>query len=152
MSTDDAVRASDADREHTVTVLRDGYACGRITLAEFDERTTAALAGRTWGELRELTRDLPAARTTAYRAGGQQPAGALAGGGARLLPVLAIALIWLTVTLTAHSPDVLIPVVFLLLMAVRFAARIRCGFGGPGRRCQEQPGRSRQPGGPGRSA
>ena len=60
MPTDDAIRASDADREHAVGVLRDGYACGRLTLAEFDERTTAAFASRTWGELRKLTRDLPA--------------------------------------------------------------------------------------------
>ena len=60
MPTDDAIRASDADREHAVGLLRDGYACGRLTLAEFDERTTAAFASRTWGELRKLTRDLPA--------------------------------------------------------------------------------------------
>ena len=60
MSTDDAIRASDADREHAVGMLRDGYATGRLTLAEFDDRTTAALTSRTWGELRGLTRDLPA--------------------------------------------------------------------------------------------
>ena len=47
MPTDDAIRASDADREHAVGLLRDGYACGRLTLAEFDERTTAAFASKT---------------------------------------------------------------------------------------------------------
>jgi len=32
----------------------------RRLLGEFDERTTAAYASRTWGELRKLTEDLPA--------------------------------------------------------------------------------------------
>jgi hypothetical protein len=47
MPTDDAIRASDADREHAVGLIRDGYACGRLTLDEFDERTTVAFASRT---------------------------------------------------------------------------------------------------------
>lgn len=59
MEDDHGIRASDRDRDAVVTTLRDAYAAGRLTLEEFDERTTAAYAGRTWGELRELTRDLP---------------------------------------------------------------------------------------------
>lgn len=54
-----AMRASDDDRERTVDVLRDAYGEGRLTLDEFDERTSAAYAARTWGELRTLTEDLP---------------------------------------------------------------------------------------------
>ena len=54
-----AMRASDKDREAVVTVLRDAYTAGRLTLEEFDERTSAAYAGKTWGELRVLTADLP---------------------------------------------------------------------------------------------
>ncbi|MBO0803504.1 MAG: DUF1707 domain-containing protein, partial [Nocardiopsaceae bacterium] len=53
------MRASDADRDAVVDVLRDAYTAGRLTLEEFGERTSAAYAGRTWGELRELTADLP---------------------------------------------------------------------------------------------
>jgi hypothetical protein len=53
------MRASDDDRERTVTVLRDAYGEGRLTLDEFDERTSAAYAAKTWGELRQLTEDLP---------------------------------------------------------------------------------------------
>jgi hypothetical protein len=53
------IRASDADRDGVVTILRDAYAEGRLTLDEFDERTTATYAARTWGELQDLTVDLP---------------------------------------------------------------------------------------------
>jgi hypothetical protein len=55
----DHIRASDRDRDAAVTTLRDAFAEGRLTLDEFQERTTAAYAGRTWGALRELTNDLP---------------------------------------------------------------------------------------------
>ena len=156
MSTDDAIRASDADREHAVGMLRDAYACGRLTLDEFDERTTAAFTSRTWGELRGLTRDLPTAGQRAFlppaprpaqRGGGQPPADARADGGHGLVPVLMIALFWLTLTLTAHAEEALIPVVFLVLLAVRSAARVRCGPGGMNRRPPDQPRPSRPPGG-----
>jgi Domain of unknown function (DUF1707) len=59
MATDDPIRASDADREAVVATLREAYTAGRLTLDEFDERMTAAYAGRTWGELRKVTIDLP---------------------------------------------------------------------------------------------
>jgi hypothetical protein len=55
----DHIRASDRDRDAVVGMLRDAFAEGRLTLDEFQERTTAAYAGRTWGDLRELTGDLP---------------------------------------------------------------------------------------------
>jgi hypothetical protein len=53
------MRASDADRDAVAGVLKDAYTEGRITLEEFDERTTAAFSSKTWGDLRALTRDLP---------------------------------------------------------------------------------------------
>jgi hypothetical protein len=59
MASDHLIRASDQDREVVVTALRDAYTVGRLTLEEFDERTTAAYASRTWGDLRKLTEDLP---------------------------------------------------------------------------------------------
>ena len=90
MPTDDAIRASDADREHAVGMLRDGYATGRLTLAEFDDRTTAALTSRTWGELRGLTRDLPAPvkekTVEALRSAGARAAPAAAGRAGRCAP------------------------------------------------------------------
>jgi len=55
----DHIRASDRDRDAVVGTLRDAFSEGRLTLEEFHERTAAAYAGRTWGDLRELTTDLP---------------------------------------------------------------------------------------------
>ncbi len=54
------MRASDADREATVERLRRGYVAGRLTLAELGDRSSTAYAARTWGELHDLTADLPA--------------------------------------------------------------------------------------------
>ena len=59
MATDDPIRASDADRDVVVDALREAYTEGRLTRDEFDERMSDAYASRTWGQLRELTADLP---------------------------------------------------------------------------------------------
>lgn len=59
MANNHAMRASDQDRDAVVDILRDAFAAGRITLEEFDERTSSAYASKTWGELRALTADLP---------------------------------------------------------------------------------------------
>jgi Domain of unknown function (DUF1707) len=153
MPTDDAIRASDADREHAVGMLRDGFAAGRLTLAEFDERTTAAFTSRTWGELRELTKDLPMPGQRGFlppapvvprpRPSEQLPAGAHHHyGGAGLMPVVALGLFWVMLTISARGDGLLIPVVFLLLMVVRSAARFRSG---PGSRTRRPPGPPAQP-------
>jgi hypothetical protein len=57
--TDPGSRASDADRERVVSLLREQVGEGRLTLEEFSERSGAAYAARTVGELDVLTRDLP---------------------------------------------------------------------------------------------
>jgi DNA-binding PadR family transcriptional regulator len=57
---DDRIRTSDADRDRVTARLRDHYAEGRLTHSELDERTTAALKARTFGDLREIMADLPA--------------------------------------------------------------------------------------------
>jgi hypothetical protein len=59
MATDDPIRASDVDREAVVATLREAYTAGRLTLDEFDERMADAYTGKTWGDLRVLTADLP---------------------------------------------------------------------------------------------
>jgi hypothetical protein len=56
-----ALRASDADRERVVALLRDHHAAGRLTLDEFTSRIGAAYAARTLDELEPLTEDLPGA-------------------------------------------------------------------------------------------
>ena len=53
-----ALRASDADRDRVIELLRAAVADGRLAPAEFDERLDAALAARTIGALAPLTADL----------------------------------------------------------------------------------------------
>jgi Domain of unknown function (DUF1707)/Cell wall-active antibiotics response 4TMS YvqF len=52
-------RASDADRDRILEVLREACAEGRLTTEEYEERAALALSARTVGELRPLTADLP---------------------------------------------------------------------------------------------
>jgi hypothetical protein len=132
MPTDDMIRASDADREHTVAVLSEGYSAGRLTLAEFDDRTTAAFTSRTWGELRRLTWDLPPWPGRPSRPWGNRPGHghpneaadqAPPAPHAGTAPVLTLALYWLALSLAAHAADVLIPAVLVLLLVVWSVAR-----------------------------
>jgi hypothetical protein len=55
-----AVRASDAEREATVTRLQTAVGEGRLDLDEFGQRASAAYAAATTAELAELLADLPA--------------------------------------------------------------------------------------------
>jgi hypothetical protein len=59
VKSDNFQRASDAEREAVVEQLRLNCAEGRITMDEFGDRTTKALAARTGGELRAVLADLP---------------------------------------------------------------------------------------------
>ena len=56
------IRASDAERERSIALLRDAVGEGRLTLEEFSERVGLAHAARTDQELEQITRDLPAVR------------------------------------------------------------------------------------------
>jgi hypothetical protein len=56
-----SLRASDADRDQVIELLRAAVADGRLDQAEFDERLDAALAARTIEALTPLTADLIAA-------------------------------------------------------------------------------------------
>ncbi len=60
MAGDPRIRASDDDRERTVSLLREHHAAGRLTLEEFSERLDKAYAAKTLGDLDELMSDLPA--------------------------------------------------------------------------------------------
>jgi hypothetical protein len=53
------VRASDDDRERAVSALREHLAAGRLTLEEFTERMSAALAATAVADLDEPLRELP---------------------------------------------------------------------------------------------
>ena len=56
-----ALRASDADRDRVIELLRAAVADGRLDPAEFDERLDVALTARTIDALATLTADLIAA-------------------------------------------------------------------------------------------
>jgi hypothetical protein len=58
-------RASDRERDDTVTRLQVAFADGRLDDAEFDARVRAALQARTRGDLDRLAADLPAAAPAA---------------------------------------------------------------------------------------
>jgi hypothetical protein len=158
--TNDTIRASDSDREKVVAILRDAYAAGRLTLAEFDERTSAAFAGRTWGDLRKLASDLPGdlrfgpelpaapAPAAGTRAAPAAPADQAAGYcwpgrplGARLIPALPIAFVWLAISLSARSAAAFVPIVILLLVGLKVAA---------GQRHDQGPRHDQRPHGPDR--
>ncbi|MFY9928055.1 MAG: DUF1707 domain-containing protein [Streptosporangiaceae bacterium] len=140
--TDRSIRASDKERESVVDVLRDAYTEGRLTLDEFEERTTAAYASKTWDNLRELTGDLPVepvlgADLPQRRPQGQVPVQHVLQAPARtrssgrerplgrLLPVV---FIWIMIAAAAGSPDTAaaLSVVFICLLACRV------GYGGRG--------------------
>lgn len=78
--------ASTADRERAVDVLRAGFTEGRLTQAELDERVARAYASRTYGELGELTADLPVGPLGALRSPGPGPTPMM---GVRTAPVAA---------------------------------------------------------------
>ena len=138
--TDRPIRASDKERESVVDVLRDAYTDGRLTLEEFEERTSAAYASKTWADLRELTADLPVEpvlgadlpqRQLPRQAAAEQvmpPVPRPRQGGrdrplGRLLPVI---FVWIMLSAAAGSPDAAaaLSVVFIVLLACRV------GYGG----------------------
>ena len=134
--TDRPIRASDKERDSVVDVLRDAYTDGRLTLEEFDERTSAAYASKTWGDLRELTTDLPVQpvlgadlpqRQLHLQQAPQQLPRPRHGGRdrplGRLLPVI---FVWIMIAAAAGSPDTAaaLSVVFICLLACRV------GYGG----------------------
>jgi DUF1707 SHOCT-like domain/Domain of unknown function (DUF4190) len=55
-----SMRASSADRERAVDVLKAGFAEGRLTQDEYNDRMGQAYAARTYADLAALTADLPA--------------------------------------------------------------------------------------------
>ena len=58
---DPHLRAADADRAAVATVLGQHMSAGRLTMDEYDERLSRAYAAKTYGELEQITADLPAA-------------------------------------------------------------------------------------------
>jgi len=74
MPGDPRIRASDADRERTTTLLREHHAEGRLTAEEFSHRMDRALTAKTIGELDALLADLPGIDLYRLPAAGIKPA------------------------------------------------------------------------------
>lgn len=67
MTSDGDMRASDRDRDCAGAALREAYTAGRLDAEEFGERLDVAYAAKTWGELRDLTADLPEGAALTHR-------------------------------------------------------------------------------------
>ena len=115
------IRASDADRERVVEILRIGHVDGRLTLAELEERSATAYAARTREELAPLTADLPA--PPPERAA---RAARVAGG---VTPVVVAALAGAWIVMVAVFGVVIPPLPLLLFLVFRMATARR---GAPG--------------------
>src|SRR5438128_3634993 len=78
---DPQLRAADADRDAVARRLGEHMSAGRLTVAEYEDRVARAYAAKTYGELTELTRDLPTGRTAAPHAAAEaRPRPAATGG------------------------------------------------------------------------
>ena len=101
------LRASHADREHVVGLLKAAFVQGRVTYDEFDVRVGQAFWARTYGELAVLTADLPVEATA-----GQLPASPVrppASHAVRARGCVAIALVLMMVATSApHGPAFLL--------------------------------------------
>lgn len=127
------IRASDQERETVVAVLRDAFTDGRLTFDEFEERTAAAYAARTWIQLGELTADLPAHADLSQRPQGPPPQDvppAIPPRRARrdrpfdrVLPVL---FVWILIAAAAGAPSLAAALSFVFICVL--ATRI--GYGG----------------------
>ena len=62
---DGHLRASHADREQVIGILKEAFVQGRLTADELDARVDQAYASRTYAELAEVTVDIPLALTRA---------------------------------------------------------------------------------------
>lgn len=70
----DRMRAADSDRELVARRLQRAQAEGRLDLHEFDERVRQVWAARTYGELAQVTVDLPVDPVAASPPVGRVPA------------------------------------------------------------------------------
>ncbi|WP_214108782.1 DUF1707 SHOCT-like domain-containing protein [Acrocarpospora catenulata] len=59
MAASPEMRASDGDRERVAAALREHMVEGRLDVDEFNERLEQVYKSRTYGELAQVTRDLP---------------------------------------------------------------------------------------------
>lgn len=109
------IRASDAEWDRVVGLLKQHFTDGRLTLEEFSDRMDVAYAARTRGELVTTLRDLP---ILAQPAPPFERAGRFDGRDHHWpfpVPLIPIALIFLLVTMTIASRGLILWPMFLVL-------------------------------------
>ncbi len=119
------LRASRAEREQAIEVLKAAFVQGRLAKDEFDARVGHALASRTYAELAAVTADIPAGLTGARppgkpaRARARPPANTEVKAGARLIIATTVftAGLW-AAALFANVDD---KAVFILVFIFTFA-------------------------------
>jgi hypothetical protein len=121
----DGLRASRADRERVVEVLKAAYVQERLTKDELDDRVGLTLASQTYAQLAAVTADLPAGLVPAPRTASRprrRPSVARTGAIAMLIvppPVM--------LTLAYAVQNVALLKVFALMMPFFFMAWIAAG-------------------------
>jgi Domain of unknown function (DUF1707) len=124
-------RASHADREHAIEVLKDAFVQDRLTKDELDTRVGQAFASRTYAELAAVTADIPAGPAAAppqrqpgrtqNRAGGSHTVRDVAIGlGAG--PIVAAVIIFGGLLQYAFLLPLAVPIIAVVLFAVNAAA------------------------------
>jgi hypothetical protein len=101
-----ALRASDSDRDRILAQLSEHYQAGRLTTAEFDERSGKALSARTLSDLDGLMADLPAGPGDPEPSGTPAPAQprlARRGFGGPAAAVVAVLAVVAVIALLSHT-------------------------------------------------
>jgi Domain of unknown function (DUF1707) len=141
------MRASHADREQVIMLLKAAFVQGRLDKSEFDLRVGHTFASRTYADLAGVTADLPAELADA------QPAGSARAKGGRPGRIATIATMvyaggWLAFLLWAGSDEPTAAVVmaylgtliYLGVLAVVAAAALETRHDRPSRQLRRGPG------------
>ena len=131
MTDHDDLRVGDTERTKVTEALHDHFAQGRLTRDELDERLDATLSAKTYGDLRQITRDLPGPEPVAHlgppAAGPATPPGPPAAGRRpRGLPLLPLAIGVFVVTLLVSGGTMwalfgVLKVIFLVWLVMALA-------------------------------
>jgi len=130
---DPNLRAADTDRQAVAAVLGRALSDGRLTVEEYDERLAKAYAAKTYGELGQLTTDLPPSARTEQPTERPVRAGACGPAGPWLATALIVTSIWLATSVGNGRPDNFWPIWVIVPWGAVLLARTITG-GSPRRR------------------
>ena len=118
------LRASHADREHVIDMLKAAFVRGWVTKEEFDARVGRAFASRTYAELAAVTAGIPARQTAGQPPGSPAcvPGRATLSHAAKARRCVVVALAMMTVATFAPGGPALLLFAPLCLTALMVAA------------------------------